>query len=113
MLAPELYSVSLVERPPVAEDELVDAVRWQIQENVEFPVDTATLDVFPLPDAATRDRPMVFVVAMQTEFLKVLLGQGARSRDSRSAAWTWRNWPCATLCTACSRSRIRVCALCG
>ncbi len=73
VLAPELYSVSLVERPPVADDELVDAVRWRIQENVEFPVDSATLDVFPLPDAATRDRPMVFVVAMQTEFLKVLL----------------------------------------
>ena len=73
VLAPELYTVSLVERPPVGEDELIDAVRWQIQENVEYPVDTATLDVFPLPDAAIRDRPMVFVVAMQTEFLKVLL----------------------------------------
>jgi len=73
VLAPELYSVSLVERPPVADEELVDAVRWRIQENVEFPVDTATLDVFPMPEAATRDRPMVFVVAMQTEFLKVLL----------------------------------------
>ena len=75
VLAPELYSVSLVEKPSVPEEEVRDAVRWQIQENVEFPVEQATLDVFPLPDAATRDRPMIFVVAMQTEFLKVLVGK--------------------------------------
>lgn len=75
VLAPEFYSVSMVERPKVAAEELVDAVRWQIQENVEFPVDSATLDVFSLPESASRDRPMVFVVAIQTELLKVLLGK--------------------------------------
>lgn len=75
VLAPELYSVSLVEKPQVAEADLKDAVRWQVQENVDFPVEQATLDVFPLPESASRSRPMVFVVAMQTEFLKVLLSK--------------------------------------
>ena len=65
VLASELCSVSLRERLRVAEEELVDAVHWRIQENLEFPVDTATLDVFPMPEAATCDRRMVFVVAMK------------------------------------------------
>ncbi len=41
VLASELYSVSLLERLPVTDEELVEAVRWSIQENIEFPVDTA------------------------------------------------------------------------
>ena len=75
VLAPELYSVSLVEKPQVAEEDLKDALRWQVQEHVDFPVEQATLDVFPLPESAARSRPMVFVVAMQTEFRKVLLSK--------------------------------------
>ncbi|MEZ5561272.1 MAG: hypothetical protein R3E86_22370 [Pseudomonadales bacterium] len=75
VLAPELYSVSLVERPPVSDDELKEAVRWRMQENVEYPVDQAALDVFPLPESASRDRSMVFVVALPMELLKRLLGK--------------------------------------
>ena len=41
VLASELYSVSLLERLPVTDEELVEAVRWRIQENIESPVDTA------------------------------------------------------------------------
>ena len=48
-------------------------VRWQIQENVDFPVDEATVDTFDLPESAVRDSPMEFVAAMRKEFLKVLL----------------------------------------
>ena len=73
VLAPELYSLSLIEKPQVADDELRDAVRWRIRENLEFPVDEATLDVFAMPESAVRDRSMVFVVAIQTESLKRLL----------------------------------------
>lgn len=73
VLAPELYSLSLIEKPSVADDELRDAVRWRMRENLEYPVDEATLDVFAMPESAVRDRPMVFVVAIQTQFLKMLL----------------------------------------
>jgi len=73
VLAPELYTLSLIERPAVSGDELNEAVRWQIQENVDYPVDEATLDTFDLPESAVRDQPMVFVAAMRKEFLKVLL----------------------------------------
>jgi MSHA biogenesis protein MshI len=73
VLAPELYSVSLVERPPVPDAELAEAVRWRLQDNVDFPVDQAAIDVFPLPESASRQRDMVFVVALQRDSLKRLL----------------------------------------
>ena len=73
VLAPELYSLSLIEKPPVADDELKDAVRWRMKENLEYPVEEAVLDVFEMPESALRDRPMVFVVAIQTQSLKTLL----------------------------------------
>lgn len=73
VLAPELYSLSLVEKPPVNDDELNEAVRWRIQENVDFPVDEAAIDTFALPESAVREHPMVFVAAMRKELLKVLL----------------------------------------
>ena len=73
VLASELYSLSLVEKPPVSEEELNDAVRWRIQENVDFPVDEAAIDIFELPESAVRDTPMVFVAAMRKDLLKVLL----------------------------------------
>jgi MSHA biogenesis protein MshI len=62
--APETYQLMLIERPSVAAMELRDAVRWRIQEYLDFPATDAILDVFPFPDTATRGRPsMVFVVA--------------------------------------------------
>lgn len=73
VLAPELYSLALLERPEVPEEELRDAVRWRLQEALDYPVDQASLDVFPLPESADRGRPMVFVVALRTEMLKRLI----------------------------------------
>lgn len=73
VLAPELYTVSLLERPPVPDEELKDAVRWRLQDNLEFPPDQAIVDVFPLPESASRDRRMVFVVALHRESLKKIL----------------------------------------
>lgn len=70
VLAPELYSLALLERPDVPDDELRDAVRWRLQEALDYPVDQASLDVFPLPESADRGRPMVFVVALKTDTLK-------------------------------------------
>jgi MSHA biogenesis protein MshI len=73
VLAPELYTVCLVERPPVPDEELKEAVRWRLQDNLDFPPDQAAIDVFPLPESASRERSMVFVVALHMEMLKRLL----------------------------------------
>jgi MSHA biogenesis protein MshI len=73
VLAPALYSLSLVERPDVPRDELKEAVRWRLQDTVDFPVEQAAIDVFELPQSASRDRAMVFVVALQRDALKRML----------------------------------------
>jgi MSHA biogenesis protein MshI len=85
VLAPELYTVSLVERPKVPDEELVEAVRWRLQDNLDFPPDQAAVDVFALPESASRERSMVFVVAAHRETLKRLL-DGVYQADLRLAS---------------------------
>ena len=69
VLAPDHYALTLIERPKVEADELHDAVRWQIQENISYPAEQAAIDVFDLPDSAARGRPSVFVAAVHRETL--------------------------------------------
>lgn len=65
VLAPEAYQLLLVEQPDVAAHELRDAVRWRIQEYIDFPAEDAVVEVFPFPESAGRGRvPMVFVAAI-------------------------------------------------
>ena len=73
VLAPEMYSLSLVDRPDVPEEDLREAVRWRLQDQVDYPMEEASLDVFELPRSASRERPMVFAVSMQGDFLRSLV----------------------------------------
>ncbi len=73
VLAPELYSVTLVERPKVPEQEVKEAVRWRLLEGLDFPPDQAVIDVFPLPASASRERDMVFVAAAHRDTLRQVI----------------------------------------
>lgn len=65
VLAPEAYQLVLIEQPEVAASELRDAVRWRIQEYIDFPAENAVVEVFPFPESAGRGRvPMIFVAAI-------------------------------------------------
>ena len=75
VLAPELYKLCLVDKPDVPEADVAEAVRWQLQEQVDYPVDQACLSTFPLPDSASRNRPMIFAAIAQTEFLRNIVHQ--------------------------------------
>lgn len=75
VLAPEFYTLSLVERPAVPDAELVEAVRWVVQDNVDYPMEQASLDVFDLPKAASRERDMVFVAVARKDFLAKRIAQ--------------------------------------
>ncbi len=76
ILAPEFYSLSLVDRPPVAESEVKEAVRWAVQENIEYPMELAELDVFDLPRSASRDsnRDLLFVTVARKDLIARLVG---------------------------------------
>jgi hypothetical protein len=100
VLAPEMYHLSLVDRPDVADDEVVEAVRWQIQDQVDFPMESACLDVFELPRSASRERRMVFAVSVQKELLRGLLNQlssaGLKASSIDASELVLRNlaWQC-------------------
>lgn len=64
VLASEDYRLISLEAPQVADDEMVEAVRWKISEFVDFPVDEAFIDFYDMP-ASTRANSvrMIEVVA--------------------------------------------------
>ena len=76
VLAPEFYSLTLVDRPPVAESDLKEAVRWAVQENIDYPMELAELDVFDLPRSASRtsNRDLLFVTVVRKDLVKRILG---------------------------------------
>lgn len=50
----EQYQVFQVERPSVADTELVDAARWKLKDMLDYRVEDAVFDVFPFPADASK-----------------------------------------------------------
>ncbi|NIR28001.1 MAG: hypothetical protein GWN84_01430 [Gammaproteobacteria bacterium] len=79
--APDAYSLLLVEAPQVPPDELKAAVRWRIQDLIDFHIDDAVIDVFDVPakKGAARTR-MMYVAAARVPVIRrqTELVQGAR-----------------------------------
>ncbi|MEQ9451406.1 MAG: hypothetical protein RJQ07_07445 [Pseudomonadales bacterium] len=73
VLAPEFYALQLMEKPEVPDAELKEAVRWKLQDQVEFSVENAVLDVFPMPYGASRHGHMIFAVVMPLELLRLIV----------------------------------------
>jgi len=65
------YNLLLVEAPDVPGDELRAAVRWRIKDLIDFHVDDAVIDVFPMP-AQGRGGPnqMMYAIAAKAEFVR-------------------------------------------
>lgn len=61
----------MLEKPDVTDDEIRQAVRWKIKDNLSFDVNNAIIDVFEIPGQIERGRvPLVYVTATEKEFLK-------------------------------------------
>lgn len=56
-LTPADYKIIRTDAPPVPAEELQDAVRWKIQDQVEWEPDNTICDVFPLPQSKQPGRP--------------------------------------------------------
>jgi MSHA biogenesis protein MshI len=58
------YQIVQVEAPEVPAAELRQATRWRLRDQFDFPIDSATLDLFDVPATARRGRArMLFAVA--------------------------------------------------
>lgn len=65
------YNLLLTEAPEVPEAEMRSAIRWRIKDLVEFPIQEATIDLFPVPgdDLPGRQRS-VYAVAARNEAIR-------------------------------------------
>ncbi|TDY04070.1 MSHA biogenesis protein MshI [Thiohalophilus thiocyanatoxydans] len=65
------FDLQLIEAPDVTAEELRAAVRWRIKDRLDYALDEAVLDVFPIPGQQERGRPpMVYVVAARQAQVK-------------------------------------------
>lgn len=81
VMAPQEYDMALMEAPGVAIEEMGDALRWQIKDQLTFPVEEAVIDVLQMPEDAFCGRPaMVYVVASRLALVKSAIQFIERSR---------------------------------
>jgi len=57
------YHLIQIEKPQVEESELVDAARWRIKGQLDYPVDDAVIQVFGVPQGENQRAPLLNVVA--------------------------------------------------
>ncbi|MDP2031528.1 MAG: agglutinin biogenesis protein MshI [Thiobacillus sp.] len=72
------YQLLPIDAPPVPLDEMKMAVRWKIKDQIEFPVDDATVDVIRLESGAEASGKLLAVVA-HNRVLKKYMGLAERA----------------------------------
>jgi MSHA biogenesis protein MshI len=74
LLSAGSYQFLQTDGPDVPKDELREALRWQVKDLVDFPVEQATLDVLDIPQpAGGSGRHMVYVVISRNDQLLPLI----------------------------------------
>jgi MSHA biogenesis protein MshI len=69
------YQIAQVQAPDVPRAELRAAARFSMRDAFDFPIDTATLDVFDLPEqTSSGDRKMCFAIASRGDAIEKLTG---------------------------------------
>lgn len=66
------YHLMQIERPPVDEAELVDAARWRIKGQLDYPVEDAVIQVFDVPQSENQRTPLLNVVAAPQRTIREL-----------------------------------------
>lgn len=60
-----------IEAPSVAEDEIIEAIRWKISDLIDFPVDQAVIDYYPAPMAVRANSgKMLEVIVSPLDIIK-------------------------------------------
>lgn len=80
VLHPVYYHLVLAECPEVKGDELSSAIRWKINDLLDFPVEEAAIESFLLPNDAYRGRQkMLYAAALRKVTLESLVEPVERS----------------------------------
>ena len=74
VLSESQYKTFPVEKPPVEDAEVAEAVRWKIKDLLDYPLDEAVIDVYAFPNDALRGRAeQVSVVACRSSVVKSIV----------------------------------------
>jgi MSHA biogenesis protein MshI len=96
VLPPAQSFLMQVQKPPVPEEELAQALVWAVKDSLEYSVDEAAIDAFPVPEDSLRGRdPMMNVVGARKtiirEHLKLVEAAGLTTRAIDIAELSLRN----------------------
>ncbi|TAK92415.1 MAG: agglutinin biogenesis protein MshI [Burkholderiaceae bacterium] len=82
LLAEGEYQILQMEAPAVPDEEAREAVRWQAKDLLDYPVQSATFDVLPIPQPATavQRAKQVFAVAARNELIGARMDQFAQAK---------------------------------
>lgn len=81
VLNPEFYQLFLVELPNVPEEELKEAIQWRVKDLINYPLDDAVVDVFPLPEDAFRGRmKMAYAIAARLDNIKHIINAASEAK---------------------------------
>lgn len=70
------YLCQTMDAPDVAREDWADAVRWQLKDTVDFPVDSAAIDVLAVPMGASyRPQPQLIAVAAAEQQVRPMVAQ--------------------------------------
>lgn len=61
---PNNYQLLLVETPDVPEEEIKSAIKWRVKDLIDFPLEEAVIDSFPLAEDAYRGQMKMMYVAV-------------------------------------------------
>lgn len=74
VLAPSQYRLLLVDTPEVPPEEYKEALRWQLKDIIDFPLEDVTLDIFAPGGAKLEETKKLYAVIAQTSFLRKISG---------------------------------------
>jgi MSHA biogenesis protein MshI len=66
------YHLIQIERPSVDDKELIDAARWRIKGQLDYPVEDAVIQVFDVPHSESQRTPLIHVVAAANRTIREL-----------------------------------------
>jgi len=72
VLPPADYRLLLLEAPKVPQSELKQAVKWLVNDLINFPLDQAGIDVFPAPVRAGQP-PKIYVAVTKLDYIRKLV----------------------------------------
>jgi len=66
------YRLLVVDAPPVPENEMVSAIKWDVQDIIENPVEETTFDIFPVPEDSGHSKSLNVVAAKRASIVETV-----------------------------------------